>query len=304
MLTYFCLYLITLILGDVVFGYVKICKPELKIKDYEIYKGVYCSLCKEMGRSFGVVSRLALSYDFAFLALMKMSLDDKCPKVKKGHCSFNPFHKCNCFEKDNKWIRFSAYIAMIMMYYKIKDDIEDNGFFKKIASLLMLPIAKVFHKKAKKKYVELDCVVEELMKQQKELENKKCENIDVAANPTATALGEIFAYSETDEQQKRIIQHLGYCVGRYVYIIDAIDDLDEDLKTGEYNTFAISHSLLKGDDTKSVKLEAGEIIDRTISEIINTYELLTVNRFDNIFDNIFYEGLYKEKERVVNKGAI
>ena len=135
------------------------------------------------------------------------------------------------------------------------------------------------------------------MKQQKELENKKCEKIDVAANPTATALSEIFAYGETDEQQKRIIQHLGYCVGRYVYIIDAIDDLDEDLKTGEYNTFAISYRLLKGDDTKNIKLEAGEIIDRTISEIINTYELLTVNRFGNVFDNIFYEGLYKEKEK-------
>jgi len=293
-----------IIVGDLVFGYVKVDKIELKIGDYEVYKGAYCSLCKEMGRSFGLLSRLTLSYDFAFLALLKMSVGNNCPQFKKSRCSFNPLHKCNCCEKDNESVEFSAYIAMIMLYYKVKDNIEDCGFLKRFLMYLILPIVVLYHNKAKKKYPQLDEIVANSMLHQSQLEKENCANIDVAANPTATALGEIFSFGEQDEQQSRVLKHLGYCIGRYVYIMDAIDDLQYDLNHGGYNTFVISKKLSIGDDITNVKLEASEIINRTISEIINTYELLKLVRFENIFDNVIYNGLNKEKKRILNKEVI
>ena len=54
------------------FGYVKACTPELKIKEFETYKAVYCSLCKKLGKSYGILSRFTLSYDFTFLAILNM----------------------------------------------------------------------------------------------------------------------------------------------------------------------------------------------------------------------------------------
>ena len=286
------------------FGYVKIDKPELKIGDYEVYKGVYCSLCKEMGRSFGLLSRFTLSYDFAFLALLKMSLVNSCPKFKNSRCSFNPFHKCSCCEKDEESVKYSSYIAMIMLYYKVKDNIDDSRFFKRMLIYIILPIVVVYHNKAKKKYPKIDEVFANAMLQQSKLEKEDCDNIDISSNPTATALGEVFAFGEQDEQQRKILRHLGYCIGRYVYIMDATDDLQQDLNNGGYNTFVISKKLSKGDDITNVKIEASEIIERTISETINTYELLKINRFQNIFDNVIYDGLNKEKERIINKGVV
>lgn len=81
------------------FGYVRACKPELKIKEYETYKAVYCSLCRLMGREYGLWSRFTLSYDFTFLALLNMAMTDGCDPVERGRCFFNPLKKCQLLQK-------------------------------------------------------------------------------------------------------------------------------------------------------------------------------------------------------------
>ncbi|MEG0979625.1 MAG: DUF5685 family protein [Oscillospiraceae bacterium] len=281
------------------FGYVRINKPELKIGDYDVYKGVYCSLCKELGHSFGLFSKFTLSYDFTFLAILKMSINDKCNKFKKSRCNFNPFKKCNCCEKENESVNFSANVAIIMLYYKVKDNIDDGGFFKRALMYLILPIVALYHKKAKQNLPDINNIVSNAMEQQRKLEDDKCDSIDAAANPTSYALGEIFAYGETDEQQARVLKHFGYCIGRYVYIMDATDDLQDDLNEGQYNALILSNGLSTGDDVNPSREKAYGIIDRTISEIINTYELLNLLRYHNIIENIVYEGLNLEKEKLI-----
>ena len=75
------------------FGYVRVDKPELKVKEYEMYKAVYCSLCKSLGKHYGILSRFTLSYDFTFLALLNMSLKDGCNIIEQKRCAFNPLKK-------------------------------------------------------------------------------------------------------------------------------------------------------------------------------------------------------------------
>lgn len=286
------------------FGYIKINKPELKVGDYDVYRGIYCSLCKELGHSFGFFLRFSLNYDFTFLALVKMAINNESCAFKKSHCSFNPFRKCNCCEKGNDQVKFSAYVAVIMLYFKIKDNIRDNKLLKRLSMYFLLPLITVYYKKAKEKLPEIEKILSKSIEQQNSIEDEKTPNIDLAANPTSSALGDIFAYGEEDENQSRVLKHLGYCIGRYVYIMDAIDDLDEDLKNGQYNPFIISDELLKTDSTQQTKEKAIEIIDRTIFEIQNTYELLNVSRFNNIIENIIYEGLIVEKEKLISKSKV
>ena len=76
------------------FGYVKAYKPELRIKEFEFYKAVYCSLCRDLGKKYGIVSRFSLSYDFTFLALLNMSLKNGCNEIERKSCVFNPLKKC------------------------------------------------------------------------------------------------------------------------------------------------------------------------------------------------------------------
>ena len=56
-------------------GYVKIDKGELKVREYEVYTGYYCGICKSIGKRYGQLPRMALSYDAAFLAVLLASLD-------------------------------------------------------------------------------------------------------------------------------------------------------------------------------------------------------------------------------------
>ena len=113
------------------FGYVRIEKAELKVKEFEMYKAVYCSLCKNLGRKYGILSRFTLSYDFTFLALLQLSLKDGCDQIKKGRCAFNPLKKCN-YCKDSEAFDLPSAAAMIMLYYKLKDNLADEKGFKKL----------------------------------------------------------------------------------------------------------------------------------------------------------------------------
>ena len=89
------------------FGYVVIDKPELKVKDFEIYNAVYCSLCRKMGKTYGPLSKFCLNYDFTFLLLIRLALSQKQCSFSNSHCSFNPRKKCFCIEKDNDELKYS-----------------------------------------------------------------------------------------------------------------------------------------------------------------------------------------------------
>ncbi|MBP1568901.1 MAG: hypothetical protein J6A12_00730 [Oscillospiraceae bacterium] len=130
------------------FGYIKPFRPELKIREAEDYKAVYCGLCKELGRSYGLFARMTLSYDFAFMAMFFMSLNSEiCPSFEKCSCIAHPFKKqCRCLE--NRAVSLAAKAAMILTYYKIKDDLSDKGFLGRIRAVLLLPFASSARKKA------------------------------------------------------------------------------------------------------------------------------------------------------------
>ena len=172
-------------------NYVWICasvQPDLRMAEYEHYQGIYCSLCKQLGKSYGLLSRFTLSYDFTFLALFRMALDEKCAGFKKGRCLFNPLKKRTCC-CDNDSIRFAADAASILVYYKIKDNIADNGFFSSIPARFLLPFASRARKKAAGKHKELDELIADCMREQERLEADRTESIDAAAEPTANPVG-------------------------------------------------------------------------------------------------------------------
>ena len=112
------------------FGYVRACKPEMRIKEFEMYKAVYCSLCKELGRQYGPLARMTLSYDFAFLAILNMSLKTNGCSLERKMCTCNPLKKCQ-YLCDKSDLDMPAAAAMIMLYYKLLDNIEDEKGIKK-----------------------------------------------------------------------------------------------------------------------------------------------------------------------------
>lgn len=283
--------------GDRVFGYIKISKGELKIKEYDTYKAVYCSLCKRLGKNYGVLSRLTLSYDFTFLALVNMSLKENCTGYKVGRCAFNPLKKCN-YCKDTDFLEMPGAAAMIMLYYKILDNIADEKGFKRLGYRFVLPIYKRAYKKAQKAFPQIDGIVGEYISEQTRLEGEKTSDLDTICHPTAKALSAILELCSEDPNEKRILNRIGYCLGKYIYLMDAICDAEDDLKHGSYNII----NLLPEENLK-------ERIERQIYYCINescaAFELLPVKRYKPILGNIIYLGLedtYK-KETIDEKSV-
>ena len=277
------------------FGYIKPFRPELKIREAEDYKAVYCGLCKELGRSYGIFARMTLSYDFAFMAMFFMSLNSEiCPSFEKCSCIAHPFKKqCRCLE--NRAVSLAAKAAMILTYYKIKDDLSDKGFLGRVRAVLLLPFASSARKKALSSGEEakkIDLCAAKMIEEQRAVEAKKSSLSDEAAEPTAKFLSEIISLGG-NEENKRILERFGYLLGRYIYLCDALDDLEDDIKKGNYNPF-----IFGGEKAVS---EAKAVLFMTTAELSDDLELLELDKYKEIVENTICLGLTAEVERIISK---
>jgi len=188
-------------------------------------------------------------------------------------------------------LSYCASAAMLMIYYKLKDDIADSGPFRKAGCYALLPFASQARRKAARLYPEMDASLSAFIRRQGEIEREGCASLDQAADPTANALASLCEGLSRDERQKRVLRRFGYLVGRYVYFADALDDLEEDKRRGAYNPFLRRYP---GEDTARIRERAREALNLTIAEIAPAYELLELRRFKPILDNIVYLGLHGE----------
>ena len=286
------------------FGYVKPDKPELKIKDYETYKAIYCSLCRTLGKEYGLLARFLLTYDAAFYALLKKSvLQEKPDCAYKGVCRFNPLKKCNYIDTDS-YLKDAAALTVIMFYYKVLDNINDGKPLKRLASRLVYPYIKIKFNKAVKKYSKYNDIIKVSTDEQARIENEKTDSIDIAAHPTAVSLQKILSDGIKDETQKRIVERIGYCLGRWVYLMDAFDDLENDIKTGAYNPFALKYKLDKSfltGDNKAIEDDIIKSIRLTANETELALELLDKNCYKPLIENIIFDGMEAELMKIIKK---
>ncbi len=281
-------------------GYVKAFKPEMKMKDYELYRGIYCSLCRALGRNYSPIAQLFLSYDFAFAAVLRLaSAENGCSFVGK-RCPYNPAKKCMiCQNKED--LDFCSHAVIITVFYKILDNMHDRGFKSKLVAYLLYPIVFLMYKKAKRLAPDIDKFIGDSMKIQSETEKKNGVCIDEAAHPSADALGKIFSIGYECERKKSLYS-LGYMVGRYVYILDAADDLEDDLKNGSFNPFSSEYSEIKNENIRMKFAESVTgMLNLTQSNALEALDSAQKKRFEDILENIVLDGLDFSMERVLKK---
>lgn len=282
------------------FGYVRPYKPELKLAEYDTYKAVYCGLCKQLGRSFGPLARLTLSYDFAFLALLGMAVTPDKPDIKRQACAFNPVKRCPCCQQ-NPQLEYAADVAMLLLYHKLRDNLQDEGLLKRVGSwLMLLRLNRPYHKAALRQ-PEVAAAAQEAMRQQAKLEAERCSSIDQASEPTATALAKIFTQLSDQPTTVRVLERMGYFLGRYIYLIDALDDIEKDLKNNNYNPFVLRYGLKQGDaqSIAAARSEAKGGLYMTIAQIGSCYDLLELQRLQGVLSNVVYLGLRNSVDAII-----
>ncbi len=292
------------------FGYIRPQKSELLVREYEQYKGIYCSLCRQLGKSYGIASRLTLSYDCTFYAMLLLAMNPECPGFESGRCVVNPLKKCTfCTAGENELVAASA-LSVLMTYYKIRDDIDDSGFFGKLRGYLLLPIAAHARKKAARDFPQMDSAVSAAMEQQKIAETSENPGIDFCAEPTAVMLQQVFemtagANSGEDSARARVLRQLGYYLGRWVYLIDAADDLEKDIKSSSFNPFAIQYHLdqcAAQEEIGKARENANLALNATLSQLTAAFNILDLQHFGPILQNVIFKGLPEiQKELLFTK---
>ncbi|ADL69728.1 DUF5685 family protein [Thermoanaerobacterium thermosaccharolyticum] len=286
------------------FGYVKPYKPEMKIKDYDVFKAYYCGLCKEIGRRYGETSRLTLNYELTYLAIFLSGLSDEEIDIKLESCIANPLKKKPII-KENPFVKYSADMNAILVYYKFIDDKADG---KATASSFLEVLFRKQFKKSYKLHTEKAQNIRKHLETLQNLEKGKCSSVDESAEPFANILREVFLYEnlDIDEKDYKKVEEIAYHLGRYIYILDAYNDLKGDIKNGNYNPFIYQYNLTDKNGEIELNNTLKEInewtkfnLTFTLSTIVKLYEQLKFKKNIGIIDNIFRIGLYMEFMRIM-----
>lgn len=281
------------------FGYVKADAPELKLRENEFYRAVYCGLCGSMKKLTGALSTFSLSYDMVFLVLCRLAATGDRYEVRPERCRMNPLRaKKRPVMTDGAELRYAAAVSALLTECKLEDDVSDEKGFRRLSKRMLLPGAKRRLARADVQ-TELEAYVRTKLGELYALEAQKPNEISPLAELFGELLGEIFAYG-TDEMNARILYEVGRGVGRYIYIVDAADDLDEDADRGRYNPAAAVY----GELTDLTKAELLTVLNLELAPAASALELIEVpdGGYPETLDiakNIIYLGMPKEARRVL-----
>lgn len=264
------------------FGYVRPVRDELKCRDFDLYRATYCGLCRCMKERCGWTSTWFLNYDFTFLALLLTPEEEPYVPCRK-RCSVNPgIKKTMC--PASPALERAADESVVLTWWQLRDKIRDERGWKALSARVLSLLLGRSYKKAARRCPEFDRAVGKRLEELNALEGERCPSIDRTADTFARLL-QAAAPSTDDPLRDRPLQELLYHLGRWIYLIDAQDDLEEDAQAGRYNPVAARF----GPQGDREALE--RTLNHSMNRIYSAAQLLSFGRRWPVIENILYLGL-------------
>lgn len=270
------------------FGYVLINKEELKFKEYDVYRSYYCGMCQVLKKRSGNLAQITLNYDMIFLQLLLTSLYEPETKLEVFRCKLHPFKKT--IKRTNQITDYIADINLFLAYLKCVDDWKDE---KKVSRKLYSFLIGRKINKIRRLYPEKTDKLENILNASREYEAKKEYDIDKIAAYSGELMAEIFLYRE--DEWREALYKMGFFLGKYIYLIDAYEDVEKDVKKGNYNPFTEIYKNKNFDDFVQ------KILTMMISECAREFENLPIIEDVDILRNILYSGVWSKYKAVRNK---
>ena len=273
------------------FGYVRINKMDLTFREYENYKGYYCGLCKYLKENHGEISRIGLNYDITFLIVILSAIYKPKTNIFEEVCLVSPFKRKK--KLINDITEYAASMNILLTYYKLEDNLLDD---KGVKDILAYNLYKSKLKMAHKKYPHKSKIIKEQMKLLNELEKNKEYNIDKVSNTFGELMGEIFAYKK--DKYEDDLRRIGFNIGKYIYILDAYEDLNEDYKKERYNPF-----MEYINKREELKIRVDRLISISLGLLASSIDRLNLQVNRGIIENIVYSGVYLRYKSILEKGC-
>ena len=261
------------------FGYIVVHKPELKVREYETYRASYCGLCHSLKKQSGRIGQLTLSFDMTFLALLLTGLYEPETVIKSARCIAHPVEKH--FYRENRYFDYAADMNVLLTYYKCLDDWQDE---RKLTACLFGQALKGNVKKLVERYERQSRCLRDNLAALSAYEKEKQYDIDKTAGFFGTIMAELFVYAEDEWAEK--LRRMGFYFGKFIYLMDAYEDIEEDLKQGRYNPFT---ELYK---KETFEQDCQQILKMMMAETSKVFEQLPILEDAEILRNILYAGVW------------
>lgn len=277
------------------FGYILPDKPNLYMKDYALYRGFYCGLCHEIGHCQGQCMRLGVNYDVTFLSILVHGLWEETPPMAKKACILNPVRKKMVVLGERQ--RTMAYLNTLLLDYKCRDDVADGERGKRVLRALMARRTK----QAAKQLPEVAALLQQAAAKQGEVEATRPTSWRIAAEPFANCIQDILPHL-CGEKYTPSIGNVGYALGLYVYLLDAIDDYDEDIKKGQYNPLYAAYGLPdKGALVAAMGDQLQDDLQEVVADIKDNYRKVAIFATEGIVTNTLWIGLMARARQVLKE---
>lgn len=267
------------------FGYIVIHKPELKVREYEAYHAAYCGLCRSLKKRHGLLGQLTLGYDMTFLALLLTGLYEPKTRTCIKGCLAHPGRRHAC--RENLYYDYAADMNVLLAYYKCLDDWQDE---RKAGRLVQALFLKGRIKELQKRYGKKIAKTRKALEELRELEKKQVYDLDRTAGLFGEIMAELFVF-RSDEWESRL-RRMGFFFGKFIYLMDAYEDIEEDLKKGTYNPFAQWY------DKEDFEQKCAAVLKMMMAEVSRTFELLPILKDAGILRNILYAGVWTRYAQV------
>ena len=267
------------------FGYVVANKPELKMREFNKYKAYYCGLCKVLREKYGLLGQVTLTYDMTFLVILLTSLYESQSKVSEKRCIVHPAKKQKMLY--NEITEYAADMNIVLTYHKLKDDWEDE---KSKKGLIGLRCFRKTYLELEKKYPEKCDMIFKCMELLSQCEQRQEKNIDITARCFGELMGELFVYKK--DVWEETLREMGFYLGKFIYIMDAYDDVKKDMEQGSYNALIP----LYGEPDFDAKCR--DMMDLVLAECSHYFEKLPCVEDVEILRNVLYAGVWTKFDKI------
>ena len=270
------------------FGYVVMNKPEIRFKDFDLYRSFYCGLCRELREKYGISGQITLTYDMTFVVVLLSALYE--PPTQKGttRCVIHPV--CRQPVRKNAATEYGADMNVLLTYYKCMDDWEDE---KKFAALGYGKILQRKNNRLSRRYPEKAEKIRKLLEKLSQMEKAGETDIDKMSGCFGRIMEEIFAWKK--DVWEGSLRRMGFYLGKFIYILDAYDDVEKDVKNGNYNPFAEKY-IMKGFDE-----QVRQLLVMMMAQTCREFEKLPIIKYTDILRNILYSGVWCRFEAIARK---
>ena len=278
------------------FGYVRPPLQALPEAEVERFRRMYCGLCHTLGQRYGQAARFILNYDFTYLAILLS--DPEEGSVSGSRCYVSPLRQ-RAYLEPSAAMELAADESVILAYWQLRDGVDDHDWFHGLKYRAASAALESAYRKAATCRSGFDAAVRRQLSRLSELEKENCSSMDMAADAFAALLASA-AQDVDDPVRRRVLEQLLYHLGRWVYLVDAADDLKKDAADGNYNPVALRFGLTDGNWTADARREFVLSLDHSIRMMATAFELWDFGVWTPILEATVYQGLFQVGKSVLD----